>query len=192
MNHSFMHAVANALASHGVATLRWEFPYMAAGKARPDRLPVATAAVRAAWHAARAECGDDVPLFAAGKSFGGRMTSHAHAEQPLPGLRGIAFLGFPLHPPSKPGDCARAAHLAQASGPLLFVQGTRDALAELSLLRPVVAGLGRRATLHVVEGADHGFDVLVRSGRKRDDVLDEIASTVAAWMDRVTKTRRRR
>lgn len=191
MHHPFMHDVANALASHGVATLRWEFPYMAAGKARPDRLPVATAAVRDAWAAAQEWCGDALPMFAAGKSFGGRMTSNAHAEAALPGLRGIAFLGFPLHPPEKPG-IERAAHLAQASGPLLFVQGTRDDLADLDLLKPVVKQLGTRATLHIVDHADHGFDVLVRSGRTRSEVLDEIAETVAAWMERVTRPRRKR
>jgi predicted alpha/beta-hydrolase family hydrolase len=119
------------------------------------------------------------------------MTSNAHAEAPLPDVRGLVFLGFPLHPPDKPGT-ERAAHLASALGPLLFVQGTRDDLADLTLLRPIVAQLGRRATLHVVEGADHGFDVLVRSGRTRAEVLDEIAATVAEWMDRVTRARRRR
>jgi predicted alpha/beta-hydrolase family hydrolase len=191
MHHAFMHDVANSLASHGVATLRWEFPYMIAGKARPDRLPVATAAVRDAWTVAREALRGALPLFAAGKSFGGRMTSNAHAEAPLPDVRGLVFLGFPLHPPDKPGT-ERAAHLASALGPLLFVQGTRDDLADLTLLRPIVAQLGRRATLHVVEGADHGFDVLVRSGRTRAEVLDEIAATVAEWMDRVTRARRRR
>jgi predicted alpha/beta-hydrolase family hydrolase len=191
MHHPFMHDVANALASHGVATWRWEFPYMAAGKPRPDRLSVAVAAVRDAWAAAREQCGDALPMFAAGKSFGGRMTSNAHAEAALPGLRGIAFLGFPLHPPDKPG-IERADHLAQASGPLLFVQGTRDDLAELDLLRPVVKKLGTRATLHIVDHADHGFDVLVRSGRTRAEVLAEIAETVAAWMECVTRARRKR
>lgn len=206
MHHPFMHDVALALTSHAVATLRWEFPFMVAGSSRPDRLPVAVAAVRSAWEAAREACGDRLPMFAAGKSFGGRMTSNAHAEAPLPGLRGIAFLGFPLHPPGKPGvdrparrsrpgeagTCPRASHLAQAKGPLLFVQGTRDELADLTLLRPVVASLGARAALHVVEGADHGFDVLVRSGRTRAEVLDEIARTVAAWMERVMRRSRKK
>ncbi|MDX2089667.1 MAG: alpha/beta family hydrolase [Kofleriaceae bacterium] len=191
MHHPFMHDVANALASQGVATLRWEFPYMAAGKARPDRLPVATAAVRGAWAAARKICGDELPMFAAGKSFGGRMTSNAHAEAALPGLRGIAFLGFPLHAPDKP-SIERADHLAQATGPLLFMQGTRDELADLALLRPVVEKLGTRATLHIVEHADHGFEVLVRSGRTRAEVLAELAETVADWMECVTRPRRKR
>lgn len=182
MRHAFMAAIAGALARHGVATLRWEFPYMVAGKPRVDSPAIAEAAVRTIWNAARARFAA-LPMFAGGKSFGGRMTSRAHAAAPLEGLRGIAFLGFPLHPAGKP-SIERAEHLAAAAGPLLFVQGDRDELAELSLLRPVVRGLGRRAKLHVVAHADHGFDVLVRSGRKPGDVLEEIAATVAAWMDR--------
>ena len=231
MHHAFMTAIAEALATHDVATLRWEFPFMAARKPRPpqggpsgqggfgpqdagrnrsvalrpDPAPVAEAAVRAVWTAARARYGE-LPMFAGGKSFGGRMTSRAHAAAPLEGMRGIAFLGFPLHPPEKPGPkveragftpargIERADHLGAAKGPLLFVQGTRDDLAELKLLRPVVKKLGARATLHVIDHADHGFDVLVRSGRRSNDVLAEIATTVAEWMDRVvrgTKPRRR-
>ena len=192
MHHVFMTEIAEALAAHGVATLRWEFPFMAAGKARPDPAPVAEAAVRAVWTAARARFAD-LPMFAGGKSFGGRMTSRAHAAAPFEGVRGLAFLGFPLHPPDKPGT-ERAEHLAAAGGPLLFVQGTRDALADLALVRPVVDALGARATLHVVDHADHGFAVLVRSGRTHAQVLAEIATTVAAWMERVahgTKSRRR-
>ena len=180
MRHAFMTEIAEALAARDVATLRWEFPYMAAGKARPDSPAIAEAAVRAVWTCARA-LEPTLPMFAGGKSFGGRMTSRAHAAAPLPELCGIAFLGFPLHPPDKPGT-ERAEHLARATGPLLFVQGTRDKLADLALLRPVIATLGRRATLHVVEHADHGFDVLVRSGRTHPDVLDELATTIAAWM----------
>ena len=192
MRHAFMTAIAEALGEVGVATLRWEFPFMAAGKARPDPAPVAEAAVRAVWTAARARFAD-LTMFAGGKSFGGRMTSRAHAAAPLEGVRGLAFLGFPLHPPDKPG-LERAEHLAEAAGPLLFVQGRRDDLADLTLLRPVVKKLGARALLHVVEHADHGFDVLVRSGRKPEHVLAEIATTVAAWMQRAaheTKPRRR-
>jgi len=180
MRHEFMATVAAALAARGVATLRWEFPYMAAGKARPDRSEVAEAAVREVWTAARSWFGD-LALFAGGKSFGGRMTSRAHAAEPLPGLCGLIFLGFPLHPPDKPG-IERAEHLASATGPLLFVQGDRDELAGLGRLGPVVGKLGARATLHPVEAADHGFDVLVRSGRTRAGVIDEIADTVAAWI----------
>jgi uncharacterized protein len=188
MRHEFMEAIADALAKREIATLRWEFPYMAAGKPRVDSPAVAEAAVRATWNAARERFGDELPMFAGGKSFGGRMTSRAHAAEPLEGLRGIAFLGFPLHPPDKPG-IERAEHLAQARGPLLFVQGDRDELADLALLRPVVRKLGtRRAKLHVVAHADHGFDVLVRSGRTRTEVLDEIATTIAGWMSRVAPT----
>jgi predicted alpha/beta-hydrolase family hydrolase len=153
---------------------------MAAGKPRPDRAEVAEAAVREVWATACARFAD-LARFAGGKSFGGRMTSRAHAAAPLAGVRGLIFLGFPLHPPDKPG-IERAEHLASAAGPLLFVQGDRDELAGLRRLRPVVAKLGARATLHVVKAADHGFDVLVRSGRARGDVLDELAATVASWI----------
>jgi predicted alpha/beta-hydrolase family hydrolase len=184
MRHAFMTQIAERLAAHGVATLRWEFLYMTAGKPRPDTAVVAEASVRRVWNAARARV--DLPMFAGGKSFGGRMTSRAHAAEPLADLQGIAFLGFPLHPPDKPG-IERAEHLAAAKGPLLFVQGTRDDLAELRRLRPVVKKLGRRATLHVIDGADHGFDVLVRSGRTDDEVKEEIARTVADWMARVVR-----
>jgi len=180
MRHAFLAAIADALAARDIATLRWEFPYMAAGKPRPDRAEVAEAAVREVWTAARSQL-PELTAFAGGKSFGGRMTSRAHAAASLPGLRGLIFLGFPLHPPDKPG-IERAEHLAAASGPLLFVQGDRDELAELRRLRPVVAELGARATLHIVKAADHGFDVQVRSGRTRSEVLDEIADTVASWI----------
>lgn len=180
MRHEFLASIAAALAARKVATLRWEFPYMAAGRARPDRTEVAEEAVREVWTCARRLFGE-LALFAGGKSFGGRMTSRAHAAEPLPGLRGLIFLGFPLHPPDQPG-IERAEHLARASGPLLFVQGDRDALAGLGRLRPVVGTLGARAALHVVEAADHGFDVQVRSGRTRAGVLAEIADAVASWI----------
>jgi len=186
MRHAFMEAIAERLATHDVATLRWEFLYMTAGKSRTDTATVAEASVRRVWNAAHARF--ELPMFAGGKSFGGRMTSRAHAAEPLADLHGIAFLGFPLHPPDKPG-VERAEHLVDAKGPLLFVQGTRDDLAELKRLRPVVKKLGGRATLHVVEGADHGFDVLVRSGRTADEVKEEIARTVAAWMASVDRVR---
>lgn len=187
MRHVFMGEIAEALGARGVATLRWEFPYMAAGRARVDGPAAAHAAVRAVWSAARARFGE-LPMFAGGKSFGGRMTSGAHAAEPLPGLCGIAFLGFPLHPPDKPG-IERAEHLAAtAPAPLLFAQGTRDDLAQLRLLRPVIGALGRRARLHVVDHADHGFEVLVRSGRTHAEVMAEVAGAVAAWMmDRARK-----
>jgi len=178
MRHPFLEQLATALAERRVATLRWELPYMAAGRKLPDRPEVAEAAVREAW--ARA-CRVKLPAFACGKSFGGRMTSQAHAHGALPGLLGIAFFGFPLHPPAKP-SIARAAHLADAAGPLLFLQGTRDALAPLRRLRPVLAALGARAELHVVRGADHAFHV---AGRDDAAVIAELASAVAAWMGRI-------
>jgi uncharacterized protein len=180
MRHEFLVTIATALAARDVATLRWEFPYMAAGKPRPDRAEVAEAAVQDVWRAACTAFGD-LALFAGGKSFGGRMTSRSHAARPLVDLRGLIFLGFPLHPPDKPG-IERAEHLAAAAGPLLFLQGDRDELAGLRRLRPVVAKLGRRATLHVVTAADHGFDVLVRSGRTRAEVIDELADAIAGWI----------
>jgi predicted alpha/beta-hydrolase family hydrolase len=180
MRHELLSTVATALAARGIATLRWEFPFMAAGKPRPDRAEVAEAAVREVWNAARARF-PDLALFAGGMSFGGRMTSRAHAAQPLAGLCGIVFLSFPLHPPDQPG-IERAEHLASAIGPLLFMQGDRDELAGLRRLRPVVRKLGARATLQVVKGADHGFHVLVRSGRTRADVIDELATAIASWI----------
>ena len=197
MRHAFMVDIATALAERAIATVRYEFPYMAAGRARTDAPAIAEATVRAVWRAAAARY-TDVPRFAGGKSFGGRMTSRAHAAEPLADVRGIVFLGFPLHAPDKPGATAaerterrrasaaeRSEHLARASGPLLFLQGTRDELADLVLLRPVIRTLGARATLHVIEGADHGFDVLVRSGTTRERVIDELAATIAAWIARM-------
>jgi len=174
MQHPFMTSVAEALADESIATLRWEFPYMAAGKKRVDPAPIAEAAVRETWRAASKRF-RALPRFAGGKSFGGRMTSRAHAAEPLADMRGIAFLGFPLHPAGKPA-IERAEHLAQARGPLLFVQGTRDELADLALLRPIIAGLGARATLQVIDGADHGFT------RVKPAV---IARAVATWMQSV-------
>ncbi len=153
MRHPFLEDVARRLAERGIATLRYQFPYMERRARRPDPPAVAAATVRAAVaEAGRAAPG--LPLVAGGKSFGGRMTSTAQAEQPLPGVRGLVFLGFPLHPPGRPGD-KRAEHLAQVRIPMLFVQGDRDEFADLKLLRPVVTQLGERATLHLVEGGDH-------------------------------------
>lgn len=181
MHHGFMTAVAEALAARDVATLRWEFPYMVAGKPRPDRAEVAETVVCEVWEAARARYGA-LAMFAGGKSFGGRMTSRAHAAQALTGLRGLILVGFPLHPPDEPG-VERAEHLAAASGPLLFLQGDRDELAGLRRLRPVVRKLGARATLRVIKAADHGFDVLVRSGRTSADVIAELADAIAGWIE---------
>jgi predicted alpha/beta-hydrolase family hydrolase len=182
MRHRFMEAVAAALATRGVATLRYQFPYTEAGGRRPDPPAVLEATVRSAVAAARAQL-PDLPLVAGGKSLGGRMTSSAQARRPLPGVRALVFLGFPLHPPKQPGE-RRAEHLQQVELPMLFLQGTRDELAYLDLLRPVCQRLGPRATLHVVEGGDHGFEVLKRSGRSDAEVMDELADTIAAWCRR--------
>lgn len=179
MQHAFMQATAHALAARGVATFRYNFPYMEYRRGRPDRAPVLLDTVRAAVDAASAAL-PDVPLVAGGKSMGGRMTSQAQAAQPLPGVRSLAFVGFPLHPPKRPA-IERAEHLSRVRVPMLFLQGTRDDLADLDLIRSVVSGLGPVATLHVVEGADHGFHVLKRSGRTDSDVLEEVADALAAW-----------
>jgi predicted alpha/beta-hydrolase family hydrolase len=210
MRQPFMEAVAGALAKRAVATMRYQFPYMEAGRKRPDRPAVAQATVRAAVSAAAGRA-PDLPLLAGGKSFGGRMTSQAVADGRLPGVRGLVFFGFPLHAAGRPSD-ERAAHLYDVGVPMLFLQGTRDALAHLDLLAPVCerlaardagrgpadapvrtggSGAGSRdasagpgvalATLHVVEGADHSFHVLKRSGRTDGEVLDELADAVAGW-----------
>lgn len=175
-----MAAVAQGLASRGIATLRYEFPYMAAGRKRPDTPAVLHAAVRGAV-AEAAQRMPGLPLFAGGKSFGGRMTSQAQSLEPLPGVRGLVFLGFPLHPPGKPG-AERAKHLADVKVPMLFLQGSRDELAQLDLLRPAVAGLGERALLHVLEGADHSFMVPARGARKGAEVMNELLDELAVWI----------
>ncbi|HLH92576.1 MAG TPA: alpha/beta family hydrolase [Xanthobacteraceae bacterium] len=179
MTHPFMAAVAAGLAARGIATLRYQFPYMEQGSKRPDRPPVAHAAVRAAVaHAARLL--PDVALIAGGKSFGGRMTSQAQALEPLPAVRGLAFLGFPLHPAGKP-SAERGKHLFDVAIPMLFLQGTRDALAALAELEPLCEALGPRATLRLFENADHSFHVPARSGRTDAQVLDEVLDALAAW-----------
>ena len=179
MRHAFMEAMAQRLAARGVATLRYQFPYVERGERRIDPEPLLLATVRAAVAMGREEA-RGLPLLAGGKSMGGRMTSRAAAAEPLEGVAGLVFLGFPLHPDKQPGT-TRADHLANVTLPLLFLQGTRDTLAELSLLEPIVKKLGSRATLHIVEHADHMFHVLKRSGRTDEQVLDELADTVAAW-----------
>jgi len=179
MRHPFLASMASALAERGIATFRYQFPYVEAQTRRPDPPGVLEATVRSAV-AAAASAAPGLPLVAGGKSVGGRMTSNAQAKQPLPGVRGLVFLGFPLHPPKRAGD-ARAEHLSAVQVPMLFLQGTRDDLAELQLLEPVCRRLGDRATLHVVEGADHSFRVLKRSGRNDADVLEELVDTVATW-----------
>lgn len=190
MRHPYMTAVAAKLADVGVATLRYQFPYMESGSKRPDPPAVCHATVRAA--AAKAhELMPSLALFAAGKSFGGRMTSQAQAVEPLAGVLGIAFLGFPLHPPQEPGD-SRAEHLSKIKIPLLFLQGTRDAFAERSLLEPVVEKLAASATLSWFEGADHSFHVPARSGRTDDQVQTDMLQALTRWMDLVTGRSRSR
>ncbi|MGZ3287211.1 MAG: alpha/beta hydrolase family protein [Xanthobacteraceae bacterium] len=180
MTHAFMEQFAAGLCDRGVATLRYQFPYMEKGGKRPDAPPLAHAAVRAAV-AEAARCCPGLALFAGGKSFGGRMTSQEQAIAPLAGVRGLAFLGFPLHPAGKPSD-VRAKHLVDVNVPMLFVQGTRDKLAELTLLEPVVRRLGASASLHQVAEADHSFHVLVRSRRNDGEVMNEIVDALAGWI----------
>lgn len=180
MTHPFMADVARELAERGIATLRYQFPYMEERSKRPDTPAVAQATVRAA--AAEAACRlPALPLFAGGKSFGGRMTSQAQATQPLPGVKGLVFFAFPLHPAGKPSD-ARAQHLVDVNVPMLFLQGTRDELADLTLLRPVVERLGARAMLETFEDADHSFHVRARGGRTDAQVLAAMLDAVASWM----------
>src|SRR5438034_1939939 len=179
MRHPFLETFARALAERDVATLRYQFPYMERRASRPDPPAVAAATVRAAA-AEAARLAPGLPLVAGGKSFGGRMTSTAQAEEPLPGVRGLVFLGFPLHPPGRPGD-SRAEHLARVQIPMLFLQGTRDDFADLKLLRPLVKRLGERATLHLVDGGDHSFHVLKRSGRTDAEVMGELVDAIVAW-----------
>jgi len=180
MNHAFMAAIAQGLAERAIATLRFNFPFMEQGSKRPDSPAVAHVAVRAAVAEASRQL-PRVPLFAGGKSYGGRMTTQAQAVEALPGVLGIVLVGFPLHPAGKPST-ERAAHLAGVKVPMLFLQGTRDGLADLELITQTTAGLAKRATLHIVEGADHAFHVLVRSGRNDEQVREELQGTMASWM----------
>ena len=182
MTHKSMESNAQGLAERKIATLRYQFPYMEKGSRRPDPPRIAHAAVRAAA-AEAARLAPDLPLFAGGRSFGGRMTSQAQAVEPLPGVRGLAFIGFPLHPAGKPG-IERAEHLSRVEVPMLFVSGERDALAEMELLRPVVVGLGDRATLHVVAAGDHSLKVPAKSGRTSAEAETEALDTIAEWMTR--------
>jgi predicted alpha/beta-hydrolase family hydrolase len=179
MRHAFLEDLARSLAGAGFATLRYQFPYTEKKLKRPDPPAILTATVRAAVRLAAEKAGG-LPLFAGGKSMGGRMTSTAQASEPLPGVRGLAFFGFPLHAAGKP-ELARAAHLADVQIPTLFLQGTRDALADLDLIRTVTAELGDSATLHITEGADHSFHVLKRSGRTDQDVMQELVATFRDW-----------
>jgi predicted alpha/beta-hydrolase family hydrolase len=179
MRHPFLGRMAETLALQGVATLRYQFPYMERKARRPDLPAVATATVRAAVALAH-RLAPELPLIAGGKSFGGRMTSTAQAAEPLPGVRGLAFLGFPLHPPGKPA-VTRGEHLDAVRVPMLFLQGDRDEFAEPLLLRQVLRNLGARATLHLVNGGDHSFSVPKKSGRSADDVFAELATAVSDW-----------
>jgi len=181
MHHPFMERLAHELASVGMATLRYQFPYMEQRRGRPDSPGLLTATVAAALDAAPQNSAK-LPLLAGGKSMGGRMTSQAAAEGLLPGVRGLIFFGFPLHPPNRPGT-KRADHLAKVPVPMLFLQGTRDTLADLKLLEPIARQLGPHAKLHIIESADHGFHVLKRSGKTDASVLTELAQTAAAWAE---------
>jgi predicted alpha/beta-hydrolase family hydrolase len=180
MAHPFMESVAAGLAERGVACLRYQFPFMERGSKRPDSPALAHAAVRAAV-AQAARSLPVVPLLAGGKSFGGRMSSQAQAAAAMPGVKGLVFFGFPLHPAGKPSD-QRAQHLANVDLPMLFLQGTRDELAELALLRPVIEGLGARATLELFDDADHAFHVRARSGRSDAQVMAEMLDAVLRWV----------
>ncbi len=187
MEHPFMAAVAADLAPRGVATLRYQFPAMERGTRRPDPPQLAQATVRAAVVEAQ-RLMPALPLFAGGKSFGGRMTSQAQAAVPLPGVRGLIFLGFPLHPAGRPSQ-GRAKHLFDVRIPMLFLQGSRDALAALEELRPVCKALGARATLKVFADADHSFHVPARSGRDDAQVRSELSDALAAWIETVVERR---
>lgn len=179
MEHSFMTELANALSERNIGTLRYQFPYMENGSRRPDPPALCHATIRAAVEEARKQA-PGVTLLAGGKSFGGRMTSQAQAAKPLPEVKGLVFVGFPLHPAKQPAS-ERGVHLAEVQIPLLFLQGTRDELADLTLLEPLVERLGPLATLQKIEGADHSFHVLARSGRNDRQVLEELADTMARW-----------
>ena len=183
MSHRSMETVAAGLAERGIATFRYNFPYMENGSKRPDPPKLCHATVRAAL-AAAADREPALRLIAGGRSFGGRMASQAHALSPLAGVRGLAFLGFPLHPAGKPST-ERAAHLFEVKIPMLFLQGTKDALADLSLLEPLIAKLGARATLKLFEAADHSFHVPARSGRKDAEVMAELLDALAEWAEGV-------
>ena len=179
MRHQFLEGISASLAAQGVATFRYQFPYMEAGRGRPDVPSVLEATTRAAVTKA-GEIVPELPVIAGGKSLGGRMTSGAAAAAPLERVKGLAFLGFPLHPPGQPG-IRRADHLKQVDVPMLFLQGTRDAFARRDLITEVCRNLEPRATLHVLEGGDHSFAVLKRAGRTADQVREELAGTIARW-----------
>jgi len=186
MEHPSMAAVAAELATRNIATLRFQFPYMERGSRRPDPPPVCHATVRAAV-AEAARLAPKLPLIAGGRSFGGRMTSQAQAIEPLPGVKGLAFLGFPLHPAGKP-SAERAEHLREVKIPMLFLQGTRDELAQLELLQPLIDRLGARATLKLLQDADHSFHVPARTGRKDAEVRAAMLDALATWIEQAIHT----
>jgi predicted alpha/beta-hydrolase family hydrolase len=183
MNHPFLNSLSRELGAAGIATLRYQFPYMEQGRRVPDVPAILAATVRAAAHKAVEHC-PELLLLAGGKSLGGHMTSTAASEQALPGVRGLVFFGFPLHPPHRPGT-KRADHLKRVTAPMLFLQGTRDNLADLNLLRPICDALGSRVTLQVIDTADHSFHVLKSSGKSDADVLRESAEQVAVWASKL-------
>jgi predicted alpha/beta-hydrolase family hydrolase len=187
MRHAFLASLAAELAARDIGTLRYQFPYMERGSRRPDPPELCHATVRAAV-ASAAQLAPAVPLFAGGKSFGGRMTSQAQADAPLARVRGLAFLGFPLHPPGRPAE-TRGQHLFRVQIPMLFLQGTRDEFAEPGLLEPLVSRLGERVTLRLFDAADHSFHVPARTGRKAADVMRELVDTLAEWIDPLTQER---
>jgi uncharacterized protein len=183
MNHPFMENLTNELSAVAIATFRYQFPYMEQHRRVPDPPAMLTATVAAAVQTAKTAA-PDLPLLAGGKSMGGRMTSQAAAQNLLNGVRGLVFFGFPLHPPNRPGT-KRADHLARVAIPMLFLQGTRDTFADMKLLRPICAKLSDRATLHIIESADHSFHVLKSSKRTDADVLRELAETTASWAEAI-------
>jgi hypothetical protein len=183
MRHPFMENLAGELAVVKIATHRYQFPYMEQRRGRPDSPAILTATVAAALRKAT-EIAPGLPLLAGGKSMGGRMTSQAASQNLLPNVKGLVFFGFPLHPPNNPGT-KRADHLAKVPMPMLFLQGTRDTLADLRQLEPIVKKLGSLAQLHIIESADHGFHVLKRSGKTDDSVLTELAQTTAVWAEKI-------
>jgi len=183
MRHKFMEEMAEKLADRAVATFRYQFPYMEKGSKRPDSEAVLTASVRAAVTTAK-KYADSLPLFAGGKSMGGRMTSLAAAKEPLEGVRGLIYFGFPLHAAGKP-SADRGHHLFDIKLPMLFLQGSRDALADLKLLKPLCARLGKGVELFMIDGGDHSFHLLKSSGRSDDQALDEAARKITSWISRL-------
>jgi len=179
MAHPFLEKLAHELATAGIATFRYQFPYMEHRRRVPDSPALLTSTVSRAVETA-AQAAPGLPLLAGGKSMGGRMSSQAVAQQALPGIRGLVFFGFPLHPPGRPGT-QRADHLSNVTVPMLFLQGTRDEFADLTLLRPICAKQDSRATLHIIDEANHSFHVPKKSGRSDSDILRDLAQTVAAW-----------